>query len=744
MKVWAIGQWILLGMALWLATVPAWLVMRDRWWHQPFISEQVYFIWNKVKFPAIASLPEYFWIIFACLGVLFVVSFFLRIPGHTFIAGTQQGIEGNHVHDDISPRQKKVAKFLGQVSLIAFPFVAIPMLGTGLPGFEYAAFCGLYLTTWGVGTVSFQKVWMWTRANGEFWLSVILAHIALVGVLVSVYTHDLPLWLTATILVLALANLFRFRMRLSPVFWVVSLSLVLSTLYLNAWWFSVVGDEFAFYGSAAWISGHWNEASHYLFHGTYLYGKHPYLGIALMAAFMKVFGAANFGWRFSNLYLSALSLVFFYGFFRHFLSQRLALWSVTLLGVSHYLFDFGKIGYNNLQGMFVLSLVLWTSAWAVQSKRKLAFVGVGIAQALCLYLFTGAMIAFPLPWLFFAFYDWPKQPSSQALKRWGISLLTFVVLIFPLLWQHAFWEAIFNMTSYGPETIGSLPFGSLSEFLKSAVIQHLLGPIYLTDQTHFVVSSMLDPLSSVFFLLGFLAVVWTLMERSFFRTLLLTFAYMFFALIITSSRINPSATRVFFLLPWLAVITALGLAWLVAWLKRAGLSDKVQRSFVAMIFIGITGLNLWQAYPISYQNSGQYQTIQVYYLKATQYLFTSNREANPRTSLILVSQIDRFINSLKELLEIYRIPYRDDQLTQAYNADELTPETLQSPWTLIMVSRMDEETTAEVVALLEKTDKTPCSIYSITGFWLFDLWVSPGMKDVCQDLYIEPFEGWLH
>lgn len=741
-KVWAGGQWVLLGVAMWLATVPAWLVMRDRWGRNAVSNDQIFAIWERVKFRLIEPLPDYFWMIFACVGVLLGISWGLRVPrSELWEEETEKKQES---WNDLSPRQKKVAKYLGRVSLLAFLLLGLPMVGNGPSGASYAVFCALYLMAWGVGTISWRALWAWLQANGEFWLSVILAHGALVGVGVSLYTQDLPLWLTGATLMLALANLFRFRKRLNPVFWVVSLTLILGALYINAWWFSVIGDEFAFYDNAIWIAKTWREIPLYLFRGTFVYGQHPFFSTLMQAGFINVLGASNFSWRVSGLYLTALALVLYYDFWRRFLSRKIALWSVFILGMSHYIFTFGKVGYNNLQGLLAVGLVLWATGWAVQSKRRLAFVAVGLAQAFCFYSFTGALIAVPLPYLFFLFYDWPQKPYGQTLKRWGVSLLTLGLFIFPLLWQQPYWQSFTILSAYTQETNRFAPFASASLYYQNAILQHLISPLYLVEQTHFVVSSLLDPLSGSLFLLGFFALVWGLRGKSFLRPFALSFAYIFGVLVLTSSHPAPALTRVFFILPWLAVVSALGIVWLVAWLKRVGLSEKVRNGFVALLFVAITGLNLWQAYPISYQNSGQYQTIQVYYLKAAQYLFDSKRDTDPRTSIVLVSQINIFINSIKDLLDIYRIPYPDAQLTQAYKADEIPPEALTSPWTLIMVSRMDEKTTAEVVALLETTDKTPCSVSSITGYWLFDLWVSPGMEDVCGYLQIEPFEGWLH
>ncbi len=739
-KVWAVFQWVGLGLGVMMAWVPTWLVMQDRWVTWPVENLKVYQTWHAWGFGRVLPFPDYFLIIFGCLAALLGLSLVMRRSTREFLDGGEGAREEKVPEAEVPRKQRQVAWMMAGGCLVLFLLVSLPMfMGGPLSVVGYALVCLLFLMIWGVREMPLHDWWAGVSAQGDFWLSLFLAQGAWVGVQVSLYTHQIPLWFTGVTLGLAFVNLIRFRKQISPVFWVFLLALGLFPWFINAWWFSVVGDEFAFYDNALWISKTWSEARIYWFQGTYVYGTHPFFATVLQAIFMALLGPTNFSWRFSNLYLSALSLFFFYDFWRRFLSPKLALWSVLLLAGSHYLFSFGKIGYNNLQGLLAVSLVLWASGWAVQSKRWVAFVAVGLAQVSCFYTFTGALIALPLPWLFFLLYDWPKKAYLQTFMRWAVSGLTLGVFIFPLFWQKGYWDIFIDVTAFSEGVNTLQAYGSANKFYGDAIIHHLVSPLYLSSETHFVASSLIDPLSGVFFLLGLTALVWALFERSFLRVVALTFAYILVALVITSSQVTPSPTRAFFLLPWLAVITALGLAWVGAWLKKLGVSEKVRKAGVTLVFVAIFGMNLWQAYPISYQNMGQYQTLQVYYLKAAQVLFTPQND--PRVSIILVSQINEFVNSLRNLLDVYNLPYRPEQLTQAYTPETLNNELIHSPWALIVVSRdLDESTLAEVNELLETTDKTPCPVNSITGLWLFDLWVSPEMEGICEYMHTPPFE----
>ena len=87
---------------------------------------------------------------------------------------------------------------------------------------------------------------------------------------------------------------------------------------------------------------------------------------------MKLFGSHNLGWHLSSLYLSAAAVGLFYLFFKTFVPRRVALVAAFFLAVSHYIMTFGKIGYNNLQALFAMSLALCAATWAIRTKRRIA------------------------------------------------------------------------------------------------------------------------------------------------------------------------------------------------------------------------------------------------------------------------------------------------------------------------------------------------------------------------------------
>ena len=56
-----------LGLGVYVAWVPTWLVMQDRWVTWPVENLKVYQTWHAWGFGRVLPLPDYFLIIFGCL-----------------------------------------------------------------------------------------------------------------------------------------------------------------------------------------------------------------------------------------------------------------------------------------------------------------------------------------------------------------------------------------------------------------------------------------------------------------------------------------------------------------------------------------------------------------------------------------------------------------------------------------------------------------------------------------------------
>jgi hypothetical protein len=106
---------------------------------------------------------------------------------------------------------------------------------------------------------------------------------------------------------------------------------------LNDWYYSAIGDEYAFLAAA---SGVLADGIRKPFSQDGVYGAHPMLGTLFQAAVMRVFGNNHFGWIFSSVLSAALAIPAVYLIGRVLGGWAVGLIAAALFGFNHYLFAF--------------------------------------------------------------------------------------------------------------------------------------------------------------------------------------------------------------------------------------------------------------------------------------------------------------------------------------------------------------------------------------------------------------------
>ena len=294
---------------------------------------------------------------------------------------------------------------------------------------------------------------------------------------------------------------------------------------------------------------------------------------------MKLLGVDSFGWRFSNIYLSAISIGLFYLFFKKFCPNRIALYSSILLAGSEYIMSFGKIGYNNLQALFVMGLVLAVAGYAIQSKRLFGFTLLGAAMALCFYVFPAALYILPIPILLLLLYLPPF--SKQNLRFWVMMIIPLWVCIFPLLLQMDYWQSKLSGTIFStPSIIESLQ--NLIIHFASNIIFAFYSFLYNPLQSHYVFSSYADPLSGMLILIGLAAFLSNFLRQKFVTFWIISFAIMVFLVGSSHQETFPLPTRMFLLLPFFVFFAAMGLSWLQIKLGEVIGNERVPKMAISI------------------------------------------------------------------------------------------------------------------------------------------------------------------
>ncbi len=727
-----VGRTLLIAATVLLAALPPWLVVWDRWLGRPLTSPAVKQLWCKVAFLCGLDLPPYFLLVFACFGGVLVLVWWNK---HNPVGVLREWIVAPTMRADqaVSLEQSRLGCALLLCSAIGLVIIFRAASLRTVPGWELAVALLTYLLGWLILEIPLGDMLEAWRQKRDMLLSVLLAHLTLVGFLANFLSSEEPLWLFPILLALAFFNLLRHVRQVHPVFWIISLALVLYTLEINAWWFAVAGDEYSFFHVAKRILERQSLSviGTKLFLGSEVYGSHPYLSSLIQAVSMKLLGISNFGWRFSSIYLSAISIGLFFLFFRAFVPHGTALLASIVLASSHYLMTFAKIGYNNLQALFAMSLALWATSWALNTKRRLAFAVLGLAVGLCFYVYPAALYVIPIPGLLLLVYAPPR--SRRAASGWVIVLVSALLCIFPLFLQPDYWQSKLVGTFLGSldsaQGAATAPGGFASQLVYA-----FWSFVYAIQESHFVAASHLDPLSAALVIVG-LAYLLKLVPRTRpARVLILTFAVLLVLVGASHGARLPPTTRMFLLLPWLALFAAVGLTWIQGQIR--GLLGKgwPMATFTLVILAAVIGLNLYQAYSLSPLRMERYQNEVTLYLRMA--MQAQEQQSDRLPTFVFITDPTWSPQGISDNLHPVYFPTSPPQLVSVIVTDTNIPDAarplISDPNSVVVIKPwLEEGWKAALEASLKSLGKGPCDIRTLTGRVRFQLWHSGGWGALC-------------
>jgi Dolichyl-phosphate-mannose-protein mannosyltransferase len=722
-----------IGLAL-LAPI---LVVLDRWRGVNLSAESLDKLWSSIAIFSHLVYPPYFIFVFGAVIGIIVLVWLIRLPAVDFVMPepadhqvTQPAV--------VKPGQRLLCKYLlGAGSLIIIITFLLQIKSQKVYGLLFLLGMLLFFSGWIFYEVNLISLWGAIKNNWKPVCTFGVFHIFLLKSLSSFYSNKHMLWVWITLAVISLAyTIYKYRRRIPVVLWVMSLALVLYTIRINGWEFSVIGDEYSFFMYAQELAKQHNLlfSIDKLFNGVAVFGSHPFFSSFLQMISVRLFTGSDFGWRFSNLYLSALALVFLYLFFRNFIKPTTALLAISFLAVSHYIMTFGKIGYNNLQSYFVLSLVLAAGVWAVRSKAKIACITLGISLGACFYVYPAALYALPIGFLLLIFYDAPF--SRPALRRWVTTLLSFGILILPLILQKDYWSAkIPGTIFYTPEIMAS-PTSLLSHF-ASNLLYAFLSFIYIPQESHFVVSSYVDPLSGVIILLGLAYLLTKGLKHRFVQFFFVGYVAMLFFVGASHGGDYPPNTRMFLMLPWLAFMAAAGLEWLIKQAKVFTSNRVWVSGLLSIALVGVVALNLFQAYGLSKQRSTGSQSPAMLFVRILERIQAQKPTDQKPLTIWFLTVPPWGIDGYRLFLTTYDIPETMLQLQKVdVDGDQLPQgisEKVQDQAAMVIIYPDLKQSQQEALGTtLTNLGKQSCAEKTVNGYTRFLLWFSPSMNWVCE------------
>lgn len=730
-------QIVLSAAAVALAGIPAFLVFQDRWLGSKRPEYPFGELWKESVLLIKSGLPEYFGLgILSMLALLILILIWRPKNKLEFHIGFGNKID-RWARPGTDKKQNQIGIILIGVSAFIMVIAVLVSLRTGIvEGWFYLAGLGFFVAG-GIYLDDHKRIFDKIKTLNWFLiLSALLAHLSLIVVIRNIVFEGHIQWVFILLFLVLSGNLVRQFRQIPKIYWIVNLAVILFSLQLNSWAFSVAGDDFAFYTTASEIvqtQSLWIMASN-LFDGALVYGTHPYLSSLIQAISMKLFGLDNFGWRFSNVYLSALSIAFFYFFFNGFFPKRYAHFAAFFLATSSYLMSFSKIGYNNLQALFAMSLALAAASWALRSDRKLAYMALGFSLGFCFYVYPAALYALPLPILLLYFYR--PADGRPMIHRWILALASAFLICLPLLTQPMYWAAkVPGLYVNNPEIMQSAH--SLRQHFAINALDAFFSFLYLVNETHFVVTAYSDPLSGMLILIGLAYSIKRSIRERMAAYISISFILLILMVGASHDRLFPPTTRMFMLLPWFAMFAATGLWWLLTRLVEIGLSRQLRVRVIILLMVGILGLNLYQAYPMSRQRSASMQTTEVLFVRLADEIMAFEPKSIEPVTVVFLTNEDWGIIGFQWILRIYDYPASRINIKRVVMDGAAIPaaaeESIRARNTILIIQPgLDETWKAALASNLKDAGKQACEIMEATGKDIrFVMWHSPDLASLC-------------
>ncbi len=513
-----------------------------------------------------------------------------------------------------NPPRPRATLFAGVlIAALGQAVFALAGPGQSAPGFGiFALVLGVILFAWGASstpanakaTTIYSNIPLpWRVLRGR--LSLVPLGIGLLFLLVLVLRllngstagSDLQLWLVAIAAVaVSLLRYVKFPriVQLRPlstdilvVLGLIGIFLVLNVRDLTHWYYSGIGDEYAFYENAVGvlengISRPFSQAGIY----GYAVMSHIY-----QAAVMALFGDDNFGWRMAQTMSIVIAIPGIYIIGAALGGRRVAILATVLFTFSHYMFAYAHTGYNNVHAV---APVVWSVAFyiiGVKRRSPILMLAAGLVGGLGFYTNFAARVAFPILILFaLTQARWKRQ----LLDLWPVAL-GFLVAAVPIFAASG-GDVISVMrentlVGYSREVTG--PVGSrLMQNLSINLIAFNSNPYSF----HYVAGSLLDPITALLAVLG-IGLSIRYLRYAPFRLLMIWFLIAVLGTGVLSPYPYVAIMRLFFVLPPLVLLASF--AAIYVWDKIPIPSELLPRrraeiGLLAVLAVGVLALNINQ------------------------------------------------------------------------------------------------------------------------------------------------------
>lgn len=411
---------------------------------------------------------------------------------------------------------------------------------------------------------------------------------------------NLLLWFAALGAFLALfASRPRLPRRISRGRWLdILIVLALTALFvglnardLNHWYYSALGDEYAFYTLARGVV---QEGIQRPFSQEGVYNHYPYMASIYQSVFMWLFEASNYWWRFASVFSGALAIPGMYIAGYMLGGRRAAIAAAALLAFSHYMFAFAHAGYEHLGA---LAVTVWAVALLLLGMRRgsrALLYAAGVALGYGLYTQYSGRIAGPVALLFALTVVQPRD--WRSLWPLALGIATAALPTFLLEREELFTRMLGQVVGGYDESIS----GAVGERIVNNIVNNGAAFSHNPLSHTYVAGALLDPISAYIAALGIGFALGRIGAPSA-RLPLIWFALTFVVLGVLNPHSSVAITRMYSVLPPLLLMGGLMAARLLDGLLPLGKDGVENRARLlqtagAMALVGalILALNIRQ------------------------------------------------------------------------------------------------------------------------------------------------------
>ena len=468
----------------------------------------------------------------------------------------------------------------------------------------------------------------------------------------------------------------------------VSLGFVLLMSFdINSWYYSAIGDEYAFFNLAKQIALGEVRLSILPSHGSLsildqrgVYSVVPVWTSFYQSVIMRILGIDHQGWITSSILLVVASFWLLYFGIKNIFSSKVAAFSTFIFAASHYLWAFSHTGYWNIQAIFPPILSFYLTTLAFKKGDRFLWLLVGLASGSSLYVHYYSGISIPLILLCLYFYRRKLRKIEVAAHLAGI--LITLIPYFYINYQTTI-DVIFSRTLTGSSEI---PQDQRTYYFAKNFVDSFLAFYRNRGASHYVSGPLIDTVTGLLFGLGLIIMV---REWKKYFIIFATLIALLTMLGGFSQYTYPPITRLYFLLPFTSLTAGFGLEKLLSPLEKR--AKKPTYVFASLLILAvILALNTNQFFrltPKRYQTTSEAVAIRAF------------KEACLDRKTAIVDETPEPL--LKPALESYRF----SNLPSLLRTDE-TDISLLSPYSCVIFTRVAKESTISLLTKFEEVFPT--------------------------------------